>query len=69
MTTRMIDLVAPVGFGQRALIVSPPKAGKTWLVKDIIKGIAKNYPENNEGLETSSGPKETIGSHNGRSYW
>ena len=45
MTTRMIDLVAPVGFGQRALVVSPPKAGKTWLVKDIIEGIAKNYPE------------------------
>ncbi|HKB88026.1 MAG TPA: transcription termination factor Rho [Patescibacteria group bacterium] len=43
MTSRMIDLVAPVGFGQRALIVSPPKAGKTWLVKDIIKGIASNY--------------------------
>lgn len=43
LTTRMIDLVAPVGFGQRALIVSPPKAGKTWLVKDIIKGIASNY--------------------------
>lgn len=45
MTTRLIDLVAPVGFGQRALIVSPPKAGKTWLVKDIIDGIAKNYPD------------------------
>lgn len=43
LTTRMIDLVAPIGFGQRALIVSPPKAGKTWLVKDIIKGIALNY--------------------------
>ncbi len=43
MTTRMIDLVAPIGFGQRALIVSPPKAGKTWLVKDIVEGIAKNY--------------------------
>ncbi len=43
LTNRMIDLVAPVGFGQRALIVSPPKAGKTWLVKDIIKGIASNY--------------------------
>jgi len=43
MTTRMIDLVAPVGFGQRALIVSPPKAGKTWLVKDIVEGIAKNH--------------------------
>jgi len=45
MTTRMIDLVAPIGFGQRGLIVSPPKAGKTWLLKDIIEGIAKNYPE------------------------
>lgn len=45
LTTRMIDLVAPVGFGQRALIVSPPKAGKTWLVKDIIKGIALNYKD------------------------
>ncbi len=48
LTTRMIDLVAPIGFGQRALIVSPPKAGKTWLVKDIIAGIAKNYPEHGQ---------------------
>lgn len=45
LTTRMIDLVAPIGFGQRGLIVSPPKAGKTWLLKDIISGIAKNYPK------------------------
>lgn len=43
MTTRMVDLVAPIGFGQRGLIVSPPKAGKTWLIKDMISGIAKNY--------------------------
>lgn len=43
LTTRIIDLVAPIGFGQRGLIVSPPKAGKTWLVKDIISGIAKNH--------------------------
>jgi transcription termination factor Rho len=49
LTNRMIDLVAPIGFGQRALIVSPPKAGKTWLVKDIIKGIAMNYPEKGKG--------------------
>lgn len=41
----MIDLVAPIGFGQRGLIVSPPKAGKTWLLKDIITGIAKNHPK------------------------
>lgn len=45
MTTRVIDLIAPIGFGQRGLIVSPPKAGKTWLVRDIINGIGKNYPE------------------------
>lgn len=46
MSTRIVDLIAPIGFGQRGLIVSPPKAGKTWLLKDIISGIAKNYPEN-----------------------
>lgn len=45
LTTRMVDLVAPIGFGQRGLIVSPPKAGKTWLLKDIIGGVAKNYPD------------------------
>ena len=45
LTTRIIDLIAPIGFGQRGLIVSPPKAGKTWLIKDIMSGIAKNYPE------------------------
>lgn len=51
LTSRLIDLVAPIGFGQRALIVSPPKAGKTWLVKDIIAGIAKNYPEDGKGKQ------------------
>ncbi len=45
LTTRVIDLVAPIGFGQRGLIVSPPKAGKTWLLKDVAAGIAKNYPD------------------------
>jgi len=45
LTTRVIDLIAPIGFGQRGLIVSPPKAGKTWLLKDMITGIGKNYPE------------------------
>lgn len=43
VTTRIIDLVSPIGFGQRGLIVSAPKAGKTWLLRDIISGIAKNY--------------------------
>lgn len=48
LTTRVIDLIAPIGFGQRGLVVSSPKAGKTWLIKDIISGIAKNYPESSE---------------------
>jgi len=43
LTTRMIDLVSPIGFGQRGLIVSPPKAGKTWLLKDIAHGVSKNH--------------------------
>lgn len=45
LTTRMIDLLSPIGFGQRGLIVSPPKAGKTWLLKDIAQAVAKNYPK------------------------
>lgn len=53
LTTRIIDLIAPIGFGQRALIVSPPKAGKTWLIKDILEGIAKNYPEGSKSKTKS----------------
>lgn len=45
LSTRMIDLLSPIGFGQRGMIVSPPKAGKTWLMQDIAKGIAANYPK------------------------
>lgn len=45
LTTRMIDLISPVGYGQRGLIVSPPKAGKTWLLKDIAAAISKNHPD------------------------
>ena len=45
LSTRMIDLVAPVGRGQRGMIVSPPKAGKTTIIKDISTGIAKNYKD------------------------
>jgi len=45
LSTRMIDLISPVGKGQRGLIVSPPKAGKTWLLKDIANGISTNYKE------------------------
>lgn len=53
LTPRVIDLVSPIGFGQRGLIVSPPKAGKTWLLKDIIGGIAKNYPEQSKSKSKS----------------
>ena len=49
LTTRVIDLIAPIGFGQRGLVVSPPKAGKTWLIKSIIGGVAKNYAEKGKG--------------------
>ena len=45
LSQRVIDLVAPIGFGQRGLIVSPPKAGKTSILKDIAAGITKNHPE------------------------
>jgi len=43
--TRLVDMFAPIGLGQRALIVSPPKAGKTTLIKRIAKAIATNYPD------------------------
>ncbi|MBU2577958.1 transcription termination factor Rho [Patescibacteria group bacterium] len=45
VSTRLVDLVSPIGKGQRGLIVSPPKAGKTWLIKDIAAAVAKNHPK------------------------
>src|SRR5260221_4074902 len=45
LSTRMIDLLAPIGFGQRGLIVSPPKAGKTTILKEIAAGISQNFPK------------------------
>jgi len=45
LSTRIMDLLAPVGFGQRGLIVSQPKAGKTTVLKEIANGITTNYPE------------------------
>ena len=45
LSTRMIDLFSPVGFGQRGLIVAPPKAGKTEIIKDVANGIAVNHPD------------------------
>ena len=44
-STRLIDIFSPIGKGQRALIVAPPKAGKTILLKDIAHGITKNNPD------------------------
>ncbi len=45
IASRMIDVVSPIGFGQRGLIVSPPKAGKTTILKEIANGISENHPE------------------------
>lgn len=45
LTNRVIDLIAPIGKGQRALIVSPPKAGKTMMLQRIAQAITKNHPE------------------------
>ncbi|WP_243356916.1 transcription termination factor Rho [Bacillus litorisediminis] len=45
LSTRIMDLIAPVGFGQRGLIVAPPKAGKTMLLKEIANAITTNHPE------------------------
>ncbi|MDP3062688.1 MAG: transcription termination factor Rho [Chloroflexota bacterium] len=45
LTNRMIDLFAPIGRGQRGLIVSPPKAGKTTVLKHIANGTTANYPD------------------------
>ncbi|PYO28917.1 MAG: transcription termination factor Rho [Gemmatimonadetes bacterium] len=43
-TQRVVDLICPLGFGQRALIVSPPKAGKTMMLQAIAEGVALNHP-------------------------
>jgi transcription termination factor Rho len=45
LTTRLIDLFAPIGKGQRALVVSPPKAGKTTVLKKIANAVTENHPE------------------------
>ena len=45
LATRVIDLIAPIGKGQRGLIVSPPKAGKTTILQQIANSISKNHPE------------------------
>ena len=45
MTARIVDLISPIGKGQRGLIVSPPKAGKTTIIKQIVRSIEQNNPE------------------------
>ncbi|MFY9217933.1 MAG: transcription termination factor Rho [Tepidanaerobacteraceae bacterium] len=45
LSTRIIDIIAPIGKGQRGLIVSPPKAGKTMMLKNIANSLAKNHPD------------------------
>lgn len=45
LSARMVDLIAPIGFGQRGLIVAPPKVGKTTILKEIANGIKQNHPE------------------------
>ena len=45
LSTRIIDLIAPIGKGQRGLIVAQPKAGKTWLLRDMAQALSKNYPD------------------------
>lgn len=45
LSTRLLDMVSPIGRGQRGLIVSPPKAGKTTVLKEIANGTSSNYPE------------------------
>ena len=46
-SNRLINMIAPIGRGQRAMIVSPPKAGKTTILKDVANAISENYPEIN----------------------
>jgi transcription termination factor Rho len=45
VSTRIVDLIVPIGFGQRGLIVSPPRAGKTILMQKMAKAVLANYPE------------------------
>ena len=60
MTARIIDLISPIGKGQRGIIVSPPKAGKTTIMKTIATSIERNHPEVKlMVLLSTSGPKRS----------
>ncbi len=45
MSTRVVDMITPIGFGQRGLIVSPPRAGKTMLMQNMARAVLQNYPQ------------------------
>ena len=45
LSTRLIDLISPIGKGQRSMLVAPPKAGKTWLLKEVANGLTENHPD------------------------
>ena len=60
MTTRVVDLFAPIGKGQRCLIVSPPRAGKTVLLQHIAHAITTNHPEAPSSCcSSTSGPRRS----------
>ncbi|QTA37395.1 transcription termination factor Rho [Thermosipho ferrireducens] len=70
LSTRLIDLFSPIGKGQRGMIVAPPKAGKTTILKEIANGIAKNHPETirivlliDERPEEVTDIKESVDAH------
>ena len=60
ITGRIIDLISPIGKGQRGMIVSPPKAGKTTIIKQIVYSIERNNPEcTSSCCSSTSGPKRS----------
>jgi len=61
IATRVIDLIAPIGKGQRGLIVSPPKAGKTTILKNLANSITENHPDVYLLVRTGAGPGEAPG--------
>ena len=62
LSGRLIDMISPIGRGQRGMIVSPPKAGKTTLLKQIANGITENFPEVH--LDRTSGSRLSITNQN-----
>ena len=63
LSVRIMDLMSPIGKGQRGLIVSPPKAGKTTILKELATGISTNYPEDPPSHKASDGQAKKGGIH------